>query len=153
MASANKLSYLYKVVYDALNADPTFSVQKVVNKSYQPNGTRILVFPNLIAVNQTAMMESGELSSGTATIRIWSDVAVPAEGATPTGKSFQAYTDAIARIEAAIGSIAIPQQETHTDGTSTAIVGIGVGLIGGHVDNGDTKIEADCDVTIQYRYW
>ena len=99
------------------------------------------------------MIESSRLIDGTCTVRIWADVAISSEGATPTGKSFAAYADCIAKIEKAVRSISIDTYETHTDGTSTAIRVANVVLVGGHVDNGDNKIEADCDVTLSFGHW
>jgi len=151
--AANKLAYILDKVTTALSTEQSFTVQKVLNKSRQPTPGRVLVFPFLVSASQTPVVESGEGAEGVCTIRIWSDVPVASEGASPTGKSYAAFADTISKIEAAMRTLTIPSQETHTDGTSTAIVGANVTLIGGHVDNGDNKIEADCDVTILYRWW
>lgn len=151
--AANKLAYILDKVQTALATESSFTVQKVLNKSRQPTPGRVLVYPFVVAASQTPVVESGQGAEGVCTIRIWSDVPVASEGVTPTGKSYAAFADTIAKIEKAMRSLAIPSQETHTDGTSTAIVGANVTLIGGHVDNGDNKIEADCDVTILYRWW
>lgn len=153
MPSANKLSYLLESVRSALATDPTFSVQKVLNKSQQPTASRTIVYPFILSVTGGTMIESSRLVDGTCTVRIWADVAISSEGATPTGKSFAAYADCIAKIEKALRSISIDTYETHTDGTSTAIRVANVVLVGGHVDNGDNKIEADCDVTLSFGHW
>lgn len=151
--AANKLSYLLELVQNALATEPTFTVQKAVNQTRQPTPGRVLVYPFVVSANQTAAYENGRNQDGTLTVRIWSDVAVATEGATVTGKSFAAFADTIAKIEKAINSIATGQQETHTDGTKTALYGAAVTLVGGHVANSDTKIVADCDVTLTYGFW
>lgn len=151
--AANKLTYLLSTVQAALATEPTFTVQLALNRSRQPTPGRTLVYPFIVSASQSAMVESGTIQEGAVVIRIWSDVAVASEGATVTGKSFAAYADTIAKIEKAIRSIPFAQQETLTDGTKTAIHTANVTLVGGHVDNGDNKIEADCDVTITYGYW
>lgn len=153
MPSANKLSYLLESVRSALATEPTFSVQKVLNKSQQPTASRTIVYPFILSVTGGTIIESSRLVDGTCTVRIWADVAISSEGATPTGKSFAAYADCIAKIEKAVRSISIDTYETHTDGTSTAIRVANVVLVGGHVDNGDNKIEADCDVTLSFGHW
>ena len=153
MPSANKLSYLLESVRSALATEPTFSVQKVLNKSQQPTASRTIVYPFILSVTGGTMIESSRLVDGTCTVRIWADVAISSEGATPTGKSFAAYADCIAKIEKAVRSISIDTYETHTDATSTAIRVANVVLVGGHVDNGDNKIEADCDVTLSFGHW
>jgi len=153
MPSANKLSYLLESVRSALATEPTFSVQKVLNKSQQPTASRTIVYPFILSVTGGTMIESSRLVDGTCTVRIWADVAISSEGATPTGKSFATYAECIAKIEKAVRSISIDTYETHTDGTSTAIRVANVVLVGGHVDNGDNKIEADCDVTLSFGHW
>jgi len=153
MPSANKLSYFIDTVRTALASEATFTVQKVLNKSQQPTATRTIVYPFIVQTTGGTMLESMRIVDGTCTIRIWSDVAVSSETASPTGKSFAAYADTIAKIEKAIRSIPISVYETHTDGTTTAIHVANVTLVGGHVDNGDNKIEADCDVTLSFGHW
>ena len=153
MPSANKLSYFIDTVRGALASEPTFTVQKVLNKSQQPTATRTIVYPFIVQTTGGTMLESTRIVDGTCTIRIWADVAVASEGATPTGKSFAAYADTISKIEKAIRTIPISAYETHTDGTTTAIHVVNVTLVGGHVDNGDNKIEADCDVTLSFGHW
>jgi hypothetical protein len=151
--AANKLSYLLGAVQTALSSEPTFTVQLALNKSRQPTPGRVLVYPFIVSATQSTLYESGGTQEGAVVVRIWSDVPVASEGATVTGKSFAAYADTIAKIEKAIRTIAFGQQETHTDGTKTAIHTANVTLVGGHVDNGDNKIEADCDVTLTYGFW
>lgn len=153
MPSLNKISYLLDTVVTALTTEPTFKVQRVLNKSVSPTSTRTIVFPFVVSLTGGTMLESGRQVDGVCTIRIWTDVAVPSEGATPTGKSFEAYSSTIAKIEKAIRTIQPSIYEHHVDGTSTIIHNINVTLVGGHVDNGDNKIEADCDVTISYGHW
>ena len=153
MPSANKLSYLLDTVRSALATEPTFAVQKVLNKSQQPTASRTIVFTFVVSLTSGTMIESSRLIDGQCTVRIWADVAVSSEGATPTGKSFAAYADCISKIEKAIRTINIDSYETHSDGTSTAIRVANVVLVGGHVDNGDNKIEADCDVTLSFGHW
>jgi hypothetical protein len=151
MASPNKWSYILQVVNDALSADPTLQVLKALNRNVQPSPNRLLVYPFLVGGNQASSNEANRATDGTMTVRIWTDVAVPLEGASPTGKSFEAFAKALSMIESAVSAVEVPQQETHADGTTTVIYGFNVTLFGGHVDNGDTKIEADCDVTVSFR--
>lgn len=151
--AANKLTYLLDAVYNALATETTFTVQRAVNQTRQPTPGRVLVYPFIASVSQTPVMENGRNQDGTLVVRIWCDVAVANEGATVTGKSFAGYADTIGKIEKAINTIATGQQETHTDGTKTALYSASVTLVGGHVANGDTKIVADCDVTLTYGYW
>lgn len=150
MPSQNKLQYLLDTVRAALATEPTFTVQKVLNRSTQPTGTRTLVYPFVVSVTASQMVESGRIIDGQCIVRVWADVPVPSEGAIPSGKSFAAYADAIAKIEKAVRSIRLNTQEMHTDGTATVIYAANVTLVGGHVDNGDNKIEADCDVTVSF---
>lgn len=150
MASDNKWAYITGVIYNALNEEPGLVALRALNKNVQPSGNRIVVFSFVAGGVQTTNREDNRATEGTMTIRIWTDVAVALEGATPTGKSLAAYGAALSKIENCIAAIPVPQQETHNDGTTTIIYGINVALYGGHVDNGDTKIEADCDVTVNY---
>lgn len=150
MSTANKWAYITKVVYDALESDTNLMVLKALNKNVQPNASRILVYPFIVAGVQSAETEYNKAKDGTMTVRIWCDVAVPLEGASPMGKSLEAYANALSRIEKAIATITVPSQETHADGSTTIIYGVNLTTYGGHVDNGDTKIEADCDVTVNY---
>ena len=151
--AANKLQYLLGAVQSALSTEPTFTVQMVLNNSRQPTPTRTLVYPFIVSASQTTVHEGAKTQDGNVTVRIWADVAVASEGATATGKSFAAFADTISKVEKAIRAIAYNQQETHTDGTTTAIYSANVTLVGGHVDNGDAKIQADCDVTLTYGFW
>lgn len=153
MPSANKLSYLLESVRSALATEPTFLVQQVLNKTQRPTATRTIVYPFIVSVTGGTMLENARVIDGQCVVRIWSDVAVSSEGATPTGKSFAAYADCIAKIEKAVRSIPIDSYETHTDTTSTSIRMANITLVGGHVDNGDNKIEADCDVTLSFGHW
>lgn len=153
MPSANKISYLLDTIVTALSTESTLKVQRVLNKSLSPTASRTIVFPFVVSLTGGTMLESGRQIDGVCTVRIWADVAVASEGATPTGKSFEAYSSTIAKIEKAMRTIQPSIYETHTDGTSTAIHNVNVTLVGGHVDNGDNKIEADCDVTISYGHW
>lgn len=153
MPSANKMSYLLDSVIAALTTETTFSVQRVLNRSRLPTATRTIVYPFVVSLTAGTMLESTRLIDGQCTIRIWADVAVASEGANATGKSFAAYAETIAKIEKAIRTINIDTYETHTDTTSTAIRVANVVLVGGHIDNGDNKIEADCDVTLSFGHW
>jgi hypothetical protein len=153
MPAANKLAYFLDTVRGALATEPTFLVQKVLNKAAQPTAQRTIVYPFIVSVTGGTMLESSRIVDGTCTVRIWADVAVSSETATPTGKSFAAYADTISKIEKAIRTIPFSVYETHTDGTTTAIHVANVTLVGGHVDNGDNKIEADCDVLLSFGHW
>lgn len=150
MASSNKWTYISSIVYKALESDPSLLVLKALNKNIQPNASRVLVYPFIAGGTQSVQNEANRALDGVMTIRVWTDVAVPMEGANPTGKSLEGFSSALSRIEGALAGVAVPQQETHRDGTTTVIYGLNVTLYGGHVDNGDTKIEADCDITVNY---
>lgn len=153
MPSSNKLTYLLEAVRSALATEPTFKVQRVLNKTLQPTAQRTIVYPFIVTVTPATMVESSRINDYLCTIRIWGDVAVASEGATPTGKSFEAYSDAMSKIENAIRSIKLDTQETHNDGTTTAIRMANVTMLGGHIDNGDNKVEVDCDVTLSFGHW
>ena len=153
MPSSNKLTYLLEAVRSALATEPTFRVQRVLNKTLQPTAQRTIVYPFIVAVTPATMVESSRIHDYLCTIRIWGDVAVASEGATPTGKSFEAYSDTMSKIEKAIRSIPLDTQETHNDGTTTAIRMANVTMLGGHIDNGDNKVEVDCDVTLSFGHW
>lgn len=150
MPSPNKWSYISAVLFKALESDPALTVQRVLNTNAQPNSSRILVYPFVAGGNQFVSDELNVARNGVLTMRIWADVKVPLEGANPTGKSFEAYANALSRIEACVAGLTLPIQETHQDGTTTVIYGANVVLFGGHVDNGDTTIQADCDIAVNY---
>lgn len=153
MPATNKLTYLLDAVRTALATEASFSVQKVLNRSVQPTAQRTLVYPFILSVTPSTVVESSRIHDYLCVIRIWTDVAIATEGAAPTGKSFAAYSDALSKIEKAIRTIPLDTQETHTDGTTTAIRMANVTMLGGHVDNGDNKVEVDCDVTLSFGHW
>lgn len=153
MPSANKYAYLLETVRAALATDSTLSVQKVYNTSERPDGSRVIVYPFVTTITQNELREHGNVKGGTCLITIWADVQCNAEGATPNGNSFAAYASTLAKIEAAIATITESSQETHTDGKTTAIFSAVLSSTGGHVDNGDTTIDADCQVTLTFGAW
>lgn len=153
MAAPNKLTYLLEAVRSALATEPTFTVQRVLNKTLKPTAQRTIVYPFIVTVTPSTMVENSRVHDYQCTIRIWGDVAISSEGATPTGKSFEAYSETMSKIEACIRSIALDTQETHNDSTTTAIRMANVTMLGGHIDNGDNKVEVDCDVTLSFGHW
>ena len=151
MPSANKLDYILDRVKAALATEATFTVLSTYDKTRTPNDTRILVYPFIAQVTQTPTFENSRAQEGVALLTVWCDVPVKAEGATPTGKTFDAYASVISKAEKALKNID-PSQETHTDSTSTWISGVNVIGIGGHVADGSQKTTADFNVQITYGF-